>query len=149
WLFKDLPYDVLEDLEPVAQVVLANTIFIVKDDLPVNSLDEFVQLAKQKPGEISVGSYGMGSGSHIFIEQLNLKKDLDLLHVPYKGVGPLVNAILGKEVDAAFADPGSLSAYLDSGKFKILAATGTERFDILPEIKTFGEHGMDGFDLDG
>ena len=149
WLYKNLPYDVSTDLKPVSQVARSSDVFVVKSDLPVNTMAEFIDLVKKNPGKYSYGSYGNGTSSHIHGEQFKLINQIDLMHVPYRGSGPEVAAMLGGELTAAFIDITAISPHLKSDKFKILGVTGAERLRSLPETQTFKEMGMDGFESNG
>ncbi len=149
WLYKNLPYDVSTDLKPVSQLARSSDVFVVKSDLPVNTMAEFIALVKNNPGKYSYGSYGNGTSSHIHGEQFKLINQIDLMHVPYRGSGPEVAAMLGGELTSAFIDITAISPHLKSDKFKILGVTGAERLTSLPDTKTFKELGMEGFESNG
>ncbi len=149
WLYKGLPYDVEKELAPVSQVALSSDVFVVKHDLPVNTMEEFIAHVKQNPGKYSYGSYGNGTSSHLHGEQFKLVNGLDLMHVPYRGSGPEVTAMLGGELTAAFIDITAISPHLKSDKFKILGVTGAKRLTSLPDTRTFKEMGLNGFNSNG
>ena len=149
WLYKNLSYDVATDLKPVSQVARSSDVFVVKSDLPVNTMAEFIELVKKNPGKYSYGSYGNGTSSHIHGEQFKLINNIDLMHVPYRGSGPEVTAMLAGDLTSAFIDITAISPHLKSDKFKILGVTGADRLTSLPDTKTFKEMGMDGFESNG
>ncbi|WP_374667946.1 Bug family tripartite tricarboxylate transporter substrate binding protein [Ramlibacter sp.] len=140
----NLPYDPLKDFVPITRVAISPSILAVPKETPANNLKEFVALVKSQPGKFSFGTYGAGTSSHIQGSLLNLQGGLDMVHVPYQGGAPLVNAMLGNQLSAAFLDAGSSRPHLP--KFKLLATTGSQRLSWLPEVPTFKEQGMAGFE---
>src|SRR5690625_1089536 len=134
-LYDEVPYKV-EDLASISQIALSADFFVVHKDVPADTLDEFIQLVKNDPGKYNYGNYGNGTSSHMHGELLKLNNDLDLVAVPFQGAAPLVNAILGGQITAAFVDASSAHAHLDSERFKVLAITGKERHPAKPEVKT-------------
>lgn len=149
WLYKDLPYDVSKDLAPISQISRSSDVFVVKSDLPVNNMAEFIEYVQKNPGKYSYGSYGNGTSSHIHGEQFKLVNNIDLMHVPYRGSGPEVAAMLGGELTAAFIDITAISPHLKSEKLKVLGVTGADRLTSLPDTQTFKEMGMEGFNSNG
>jgi tripartite-type tricarboxylate transporter receptor subunit TctC len=148
-MMKNLPYDPLRDLAPVSQVVLSGNLFCVAAAVPANTLAEFIALAKGNPKIYNYGSFGTGSSSHIQGAILNLQAGLDMEHVPYKGSAPLLNDLMGGQLTAAFVDATTASPHLKSGKFKVLAAGGTQRNRATPGVATFQELGYPSFDWYG
>ncbi|MET3515860.1 tripartite-type tricarboxylate transporter receptor subunit TctC [Pseudacidovorax sp. 1753] len=140
----NLPYDPLKDFVPVTRVALSPSILAVPRSTPASNVREFVELVKAQPGKYSYGSYGAGSSSHIQGSLLNLQGGLDMVHVPYQGGAPLVNAMMGGQLSAAFVDAGSSRPHLP--KFKLLGITGTQRVSWLPDVPTFKEQGLTGFE---
>lgn len=147
-LYDEVPYEV-EDLASISQIALSADFFVVHKDVPADTLDEFIQLVKNDPGKYNYGNYGNGTSSHMHGELLKLNNDLDLVAVPFQGAAPLVNAILGGQITAAFVDASSAHAHLDSERFKVLAITGKERHPAKPEVKTMEELGQPGFEANG
>ena len=139
-----LPYDVMKDLQPLAQVASTNSVFLVPPSTPVGSLKEFIALAKAGPGKYNYGSYGVGTSSHIQGSLLNLQAGIDLTHVPYKGAAPLLQDLKGGQLASAFMDMATARPHLDS--FKALAVTGTQRNRTLPGVPTFAELGFQSFE---
>ncbi|WP_420997842.1 tripartite tricarboxylate transporter substrate binding protein [Cupriavidus sp. 30B13] len=148
-LYKRIPYDVARDFQPVSLLARSSDLFVVPNRVPAATLAEFVALAKASPGKLSYGSYGNGTSSHLHGELLKMQSGLDLAHIPYKGAAPLMGDVLGGQVDSAFVDVTSANSYLNSGKFKILAITGTQRYKSIPAVPTFAEAGFAGFEPSG
>ncbi|MBI5718236.1 MAG: tripartite tricarboxylate transporter substrate binding protein [Burkholderiales bacterium] len=139
-----LPYDVMKDLQPLAQVASTNSVLLVPPTTPAGSLKEFIALAKANPGKHNFGSYGVGTSSHIQGSLLNLQAGLDLVHVPYKGAAPLLQELKGGQLFSAFIDMATASPHL--GGFRALAVTGAQRNRNLPNVPTFAELGFHSFE---
>ncbi|WP_373769276.1 Bug family tripartite tricarboxylate transporter substrate binding protein, partial [Delftia acidovorans] len=148
-LYAKMPYDVLKDFAPVSQVALSSDLFVVPRDVPATTLQEFIALVKAHPGKYSNGNYGNGTSSHMHGELLRARAGLDLALIPYKGAAPLVNDVLGGQLSSAFIDVSSANAHLKSDKIRILAITGMQRHPALPEVPTFAELGLAGFEANG
>lgn len=149
WLYKDLPYDALKDLTPITQIARSSDLFLVNSKLGVNTFEEFVELAQKNPGKYSYGTYGNGTSSHIHGEQLKRIKNIDMTHIPYRGASPALQALLAGDLSAAFIDITTMTAFLDSDKFKVLGVTGTDRLKPLPDVRTFTEMGLEGYTSNG
>jgi tripartite-type tricarboxylate transporter receptor subunit TctC len=141
---KKLPYDVMKDLRPLAQVASTNSAFVVPPSTPATSLKEFIALARAHKGKYDFGSYGVGTSSHIQGSLLNQQAGLDLQHVPYKGAAPLLQDLKGGQLTSAFIDMATLRPQIDG--FKVLAVTGTQRNRLLPNVPTFAEQGFHSFE---
>lgn len=140
----NLPYDPLKDFTPITRVAISPSILAVPKETPASNAREFAALVKSQPGKFNFGSYGAGTSAHIQGSLLNLEGGLDMIHVPYQGGAPLVNAMLGNQLSAAFLDAGSSRPHLP--KFKLLGITGTQRLGWLPDVATFKEQGFNGFE---
>lgn len=145
-LYKKLPYDINKDFTPIGLVARSSDLFVVAADTPVKTLKEFVALVKKNPGKYSFGSYGAGSSSHIHGEMLNDQAKLDMVHVPYRGAAPLMQDLMGGQVNSAFVDSGSSRQHLGSERFKVLAVSGTRRLPALPNVPTLAELGYHSFE---
>lgn len=148
-LYKRVPYDVVRDFAPVSLVARSSDLFVVPNSVPANNMKEFIALVKARGGKFSYGSYGNGTSSHLHGELLKMQTGIDLVHIPYKGAAPLVNDVLGGQVDSAFVDVTSANSYLSSGRFKVLGITGTQRHPAIPNVPTFAEAGLGGFEPNG
>lgn len=148
-LYRKMPYNVERDFLPVSLIARSSDLFVVPSRVPARTLAEFVALAKASPGKLSYGSYGNGTSAHLHGEQLKIRAGIDIVHIPYKGAAPLVSDVLGGQVDSAFVDVTSANSYLNSGKFRVLGITGTQRHTALPAVPTFAEAGLSGFEPNG
>jgi tripartite-type tricarboxylate transporter receptor subunit TctC len=140
-LYDQLPYDPLKDFAPVAQLSAAPTILVVPNSLPVNSVADLVKLAKEKPGQLNYGSYGIGSAAHLAAELFQIAAGIKLFHIPYKGSGPvLIDLMSGSAKLSLFFDsiPASMP-HVKSGDLKALAVTGKARVPELPDVPTLAE----------
>jgi tripartite-type tricarboxylate transporter receptor subunit TctC len=126
-LFSKLSYDPLKDLVPVGLIGTAGLFLAVHPSLGVNTLNEFVALVKSKPGQYNYGSSGIGSVLHLALEALNSAFGLKMTHVPYKGSGESVPALLAGQVSAVYAALPSISAHVKSGKLKLVATSAPVR----------------------
>ena len=145
-LYNKLPYDPYKDFVAVSELASSPNTFVVKAELPAKTMKEFVALVKANPTKYNYGSYGNATSSHIHGEMLNVQSGVDLMHVPYKGAAPLVTDLLGGQVTSAFVDVASIRSHLNSGKVKVLAVTGAQRFKILPDVPTMAELGYKAFE---
>jgi tripartite-type tricarboxylate transporter receptor subunit TctC len=140
-LYKKMQYDPFKDLAPVSLVGASPNVLVVDPKLKVNSVKEFVALAKSQPGKLSYGSVGNGSASHLTMELFKEAAGIELVHVPYPG-SPQVNAaILGGQVAAGFVVPATAMPLVQAGKLKALATTTNVRSIVLPEYPTLAEAG--------
>lgn len=146
WLMK-LSYDPLKDLSAVVKVADSYSMLAVHKSHPAQTLEEFVAMAKAAPGKYSYGSWGPGTSTHLWGLQLGRQAGLDMIHVPYSGAAPVVNALLGEQITCAFLDAGSSRANADS--FRFLASVGTRRMPGRPALPTLREKGYGGFDQIG
>ena len=143
---RKLPYDAVKDFTPIAMVGGTPNILVVPPSLPVNTLKEFVTYAKAHPGKLSYGSSGPGTLTHLAMEQLKVEGDLDIVHVPYRGIGPAITDILGGQTQVLFPGLAAALPHIKAGKMKPLAVTGTKRHPLVPDVPTFEELGYKGFD---
>ena len=130
----------LEDLQPVGMLALTPIAFGVRESLPASTLKQYVALAKTRPGKLSYGSYGPGSGGHFVGELFNMAAGIDTVHVPYKGQPPALQDLIGGRIDAAVASLGNVNRY--PGKIKPLAVASATRFPSYPDVPTFAELGV-------
>lgn len=135
------------DMQPVIWLTsVANLIVVNPDKVKANTLAEFIEMARKHPGRHTYASAGNGSGNHLGGAMLEALAKIDLLHVPYKGGGPALNAVLGGEVDAAVADPLAALPHVKAGKLKALAVTSAKRAGALPDVPTVAESGVPGYE---
>jgi tripartite-type tricarboxylate transporter receptor subunit TctC len=143
---RKLPYDAIKDFTPIAMVGGTPNILIVPPSVPVSTLKEFVAYVRANPGKLSYGSSGPGTLTHLAMEQLKVAADLDIVHVPYRGIGPAITDILGGQTQALFPGLAAALPHIKAGKMKPLAVTGLKRHPLLPDVPTFEELGYKGFD---
>jgi tripartite-type tricarboxylate transporter receptor subunit TctC len=143
---RKLPYDAIKDFTPIAMVGGTPNILIVPPSVPVSTLKEFVVYVRANPGKLSYGSSGPGTLTHLAMEQLKVAADLDMTHVPYRGIGPAITDILGGQTQALFPGLAAALPHIRAGKMKPLAVTGATRHPLLPDVPTFEELGYKGFD---
>jgi tripartite-type tricarboxylate transporter receptor subunit TctC len=132
-------FDPVKDFQPVAAIATSPFVISVGASFPANTLAEFIAYVKSKPGEITYASAGTGSLTHVSSAVFLKSAGLDMVHVPYKGVGPAFTDLLAGHVAMVSASPVELKPYLDSGKIKPLAVTSSERSKQLPNVPTIGE----------
>jgi tripartite-type tricarboxylate transporter receptor subunit TctC len=149
FLFKKLPYDPEKDLTPVYNIAYAPPIFIVGAGVPVNTLQEFVALAKSKPGEIAYGSFGVGSVAQIDIEVLSARAGIRMNHIPYKGIADVLPALISNQIQFGYAGIPPALALIKQGRIKALAVSAPKRVALLPDVPTLEEAGFPGLDLRG
>ena len=148
-LFKNMPYDLLKDFAPVSQIIRTPFVLVVGPGVQANSAKEYLALARSNPGKITFGSSGVGSPFHLAAELMKSMAGVDMLHVPYKGSGPLSTALLSGEVMSAFAPIGPFIRHIRSGKLRALGIVTGYRTGILPDLPTLAEaFPLPGFALD-
>ena len=145
-LYKKLPFDALRDFAPVTLVVDQPNIMVAHPSLPAQSLKEFVALARSTPGKLTYGSAGTGSGTHLAMEMLLMKLDMKLIHVPYKGTGPALTALLGNEISIFMSTFASALPHVKGGRLRTFGVTSAKRAPALPEAPTVAESGVPGFE---
>jgi tripartite-type tricarboxylate transporter receptor subunit TctC len=144
-LYKSITYDVFRDFDPVALLAQSNFVLVTRADLAISNVQELIALAKASPGKLTMASYGIGSTAHVTMASFEEATKTSYLHVPYRGVGPVVNAILTGEVDTAFVTPHIVVGLQKAGKVKIIGAASLQRMSIVPDVPTLTEQGVDGF----
>jgi tripartite-type tricarboxylate transporter receptor subunit TctC len=146
-LYKDLPYDPVRDFAPISRVTSGVTVLVTHPSLPVNNAKELIALAKQK-GTLSYGSAGNGTISHLTGELFNQVAGVKLQHIPYKGAGFALTALLSNEVPVSFLSPITAHTQLKAGRVKALAVSAKERFPSVPDIPSATEAGLVGMEAE-
>jgi tripartite-type tricarboxylate transporter receptor subunit TctC len=141
---KPLPYDTLNDFVPVSLLATAPVILVAHPSVPAKTLQEFIALAKARPGELNYASGGIGASTHLGGELLKFVAGIDVRHVPYKGTGPAMNDLIGGHVQVMFSGISSARPYMDAGTLRALAVTGDTRNAAVPDVPTFAEVGLPG-----
>jgi len=142
----NLPFSIEKDLQPVVILAVSDQIVIVNPDVPAKTLKEFIALAKQRPGAFRHGSAGVGSSNHLAAELFKKVTGTDIVHVPYKGAGPSIAAVLGGEIQMNVSSTASTIGFIKAGRLRALASTGAKRGKALPELPTVAESGYPGFE---
>ena len=140
------PYDPLKDLLPISMAAEFANVLVVQPGLGVNSVADFVKLARSKPAIITYASSGIGGAGHLAGELLRSVAKIDIVHVPYKGGGPAMQGFLGGQVDSFFATPISSISQIRAGKAKAVATTGSKRAALMPDVPTVAEAGYQGYE---
>jgi tripartite-type tricarboxylate transporter receptor subunit TctC len=140
-LRPSFPFSLTRDFAPAAEIGTLSFILLANKSLPVNSLADLIKLAKEKPGQLNCASSGVGTTAHLGCEMLNRYAGVNIVHVPYKGVGPAMVDLLGGRVQIFFSVP-TAAAQVQSGEVKALAVTGKKRLSILPDVPTVAEAGV-------
>ena len=146
-LLRKLPYDPVKDFAPITIVATSPTVLVVHASLPVNSVKELIALAKAKPGEINYGSAPPGSTTFLAGELFKSMADVNIVRVTYKGTGPLLNSLLGGEVQLSFPSAGAVAPHIASGRLKGLAVTSPERSLLVPDLPTVAASGLPGYQM--
>jgi tripartite-type tricarboxylate transporter receptor subunit TctC len=146
-LFSKLPYAPLKDLAPVSLIGTSPLYLVAHPSVPVNLLKDVVALAKAQPGKLNYGSSGIGSIHHLATESLKAGFGIDIVHVPYKGTGQSVPALLGGQVALLYSALPSIAGHLKEGKVKMLAVSTAKRSPQTPDVPTVAESGIPGYDF--
>jgi tripartite-type tricarboxylate transporter receptor subunit TctC len=145
-LYKKLPYNALRDLAPISLATEQPNIIVVHPSLQAKSFQEFVALARAQPGKLNFGSAGLGSGTHLAMEMLIMSQKIQLTHIPYKGTGPAVAALLGNEINTFMSTFASALPHVKAGRLRALAVTTRTRAKPLPDVPTVEQSGVPGFE---
>jgi tripartite-type tricarboxylate transporter receptor subunit TctC len=146
-MYKKMPYDVLRDLAPITQLVSLPNVLVVHPSQPYKTLGDFIAAAKAKPGQINFASAGVGSNLHLSMELLKAKAGIDVVHVPYKGVGPAMSDLIGGHVASMVSNVASAKPHIDSGKLRPLGVTSRARASALPNVPSIAESGVKDYEV--
>lgn len=141
-----LPYDALADFTPVGMIGATPNVLVVNAALPVQTLAQFVDHLRTRPGQLNYGSAGQGSLTHLTMELFKLATKTFLVHLPYRGIAPAFTDLLGGQTQAMFPGLAAALPHIRSGRVRALAVTGRSRHPLLPEVPTLVESGFEGFD---
>ena len=146
-VYKKLPYDFQKDLAPVTTVALVPNVLVVNPNVPAKNVKELLALAKADPDKLTYGSNGNGTGQHLIGSQFESMGGVKILHVPYKGSGPLTTDLLGGQITMSFDTITPVLQQIKAGKLRALAVTTGKRSPALPDVPTLDEAGLKGFIL--
>lgn len=147
YIFPKLPYDANKDFVPITLISKVPSLYVVHPDLPVKNLNEFVAYAKSKPGQLNYGSAGNGSAGHLAFEFLKMATDTFMLHVPYRGTGPMLTDLMAGRLQAAAVGAPALLQFIKAGKLRCIATGTSTRLPQLPDVATVAEQGYKGFEM--
>ena len=145
-LYRKLPYDTLRDFAPISLVADQPNILVAHPSLPAKSLGEFVALARSQPGKLTYASAGTGAGTHLAMELLMMSQKIDLVHVPYKGTGPALTALLGNQISVFFSTFASALPHVKAERLRAYAVTSLKRAGTLAAVPTVAESGVPGYE---
>ena len=152
-IYKKLPYDPVKSFAPVCLMAIVPSVLVVNPSLPVRSTAELIAYAKANPGKLAYGSAGLGSTSHLTTEYFKLATGTDILHVPYKGVGPMLTDLVSGQLSMGLNGAPAVMPHVSSGRLRALAVSSLTRLPSLPDIPTLAESGaqwgLKGFEANG
>ena len=141
------PYDAVKDFTPVATIVSHEQVLVLNAQVPANNLLELIALAKSRPGQLNYATSGAGGPSHLTTEMFSLQAGIKMQHIPYKGAGQSMTDLIGGQVQLNFSNPINVVAHIKAGRVKGLASSGAHRSPVLPQVPTFPEAGLPGFEV--
>src|SRR5690625_3558687 len=151
WLFSEIPFDAEKDFEAVSNMVVVPNVLVMNkehaDELGIDTIADLIQYAKENPNKLDYGSGGNGSGGHLAGELFKKQAGIDVVHIPYNGGAPAQKALLAAEVDFTFDNLATAAPNIQNGMLKALAVTTEERSEILPELPTMKESGLEDFSI--
>lgn len=147
WLHSKVPFDVVNDFAPVAQLATTPLVLFAGPSSPATDLKSIIAYARSNPGKLSVGTPGMGTPHSLAALMLNAAAGIDITQVPYKGTAPALNDLLGGQIPLMWATPNVVMQYVQNGKVKALAVGSPQRVALLPNVPTVAENGVSGFDV--
>jgi tripartite-type tricarboxylate transporter receptor subunit TctC len=147
YIFDKLPYDPVQSFRPISLLAKVPSLYVVRPELPVKNLKEFVALARSKPGQLNYGSAGNGSAGHLAFEYLKMATNIFVVHVPYRGTGPQLTDLMGGRLDAAAVGAPAVLQFIKAGKLRCIATGSAQRLAQLPDVPTVAEQGFAGFEM--
>jgi tripartite-type tricarboxylate transporter receptor subunit TctC len=148
-IYKNLRYDPVKSFAPVSLMAMVPSVLVVNPQVPAANAAELIAYARAHPGKLTYGSAGNGSTSHLTTEYFKLATGTDILHVPYKGIGPMLTDLISGQLSMGLNGAPAVMAHVNSGRLRALAVSGLKRLDSLPQLPTLDESGVPGFDASG
>lgn len=142
-----MPYDAVTDFAPVATMVGTETLMVINPQVPANNLQEFIALAKSKPGQLNFATSGSGTTNHLAIELFSILAGIKMQHIPHKGAGPAVTDLIGGQVQMFMNNALPLTPFVKAGRIRAIAVSGETRLVSLPEVPTFTQAGLPGYEV--
>ena len=146
-LIPYLPYDAIKDFAPVATVTNSENVLVLNLSVPANNLQEFIALAKSRPGLLNYAAVGTGGPQHLAAELFSSMTGVRMQHIPYKGAAQTFTDLIGGQVQLLFSNPLNAIPHIKTGQLKAIAVTGETRLSALPQVPTFAEAGLPGFGM--
>jgi tripartite-type tricarboxylate transporter receptor subunit TctC len=146
-LLPKLPYDTIRDFAPVGTLGSTELVMVLHPSVPANNLQEFIVLAKSRPGQLNFASAGAGGVIHLAGELFNMMTGVKIQHIAYKGTPPALTDLIGGQVQLSYIVPLSVAPHIKSGRLRAIAISGETRLPTLPQVPTFTEAGLPGFDV--
>jgi tripartite-type tricarboxylate transporter receptor subunit TctC len=146
-LYKDTQYDIPRDFKPIVRVGIAPLAIVANPKFPPNTIQELIAMAKARPNFILYGSGGSGSVTHLSFELLKAQAGIEMTHVPYKSIAPMLNDILGNQIPLGSPALASAVGHVKAGTLKVLAVTSAKRSSLFPDVPTVAEAGLPGYDV--
>ncbi len=147
YIFSKLQYDAERDFTPITLIAKVPSLYVIHPDLPVKDLKEFLAYAKARPGQLNYGSAGNGSAGHLAMEYLKMASGTFMLHVPYRGTGPMLTDLMAGRLQAAAVGAPALLPFIKAGKLRCIATGTSVRLPQLPDVPTVAEQGIKGFEM--
>lgn len=146
-LYRKAKYDPVKDFDPIIQVVATALILVVHPTSPFKSVGEMVAYAKSNPGKLTYGSAGSGATGHLAMELLKSIAGIDIVHIPYKGTGPVITDLIGGQIQMTIGSAAPTLPQVRTGKLRALAVTSKTRLSVLPEVPTIAESGLPTYEV--
>jgi tripartite-type tricarboxylate transporter receptor subunit TctC len=146
-LYKNLQYDALRDLAPVSVLAESPNLLVASQSVPAKDLGELVALARSKPGALNYSSAGAGTSQHLAGELFKMRTGTDIVHIPYKGTAPSLAGVMSGEVQFSFANVPAILGHVRSGRLRALAVAGAQRSELMPDVPTMKEAGVQGVEV--
>ena len=147
FIFPKLPYDPIKDFTPITLISKVPSLYVVHPDLPVKNLKDFVAYAKARPGQLNYGSAGNGSAGHLAFEYLKMASQTFMVHVPYRGTGPMLTDLMAGRLQAAAVGAPALLQFIKAGRLRCIATGSAARLPQLPDVPTVAEQGYKNFEM--
>lgn len=145
-LMAKVPFDPLTELVPVGAITVEQLVLVTSPATGIHTFAELLEAVQTDSGRYAFGSFGVGSTSHLVLNEINKAAGVDIIHAPYRGAAPAVQAVLGGEVALALSNLGTVQQHIEAGRLTPLAVTGKQRYRFIPDIPTFSELGIAGFE---
>jgi tripartite-type tricarboxylate transporter receptor subunit TctC len=148
-LYRHVPFDIEKDLAPISLIAKMPFLLVVPSSNPANSVQDLIAMAKAKPGQLSFGSYGSGTASHLSVVKFAKAAGIELVHIPYKGTAPALTDLMSGRLSLMISDIGPSLPFIKTGQLKALAITSAQRSPLMPNLPTVAESGLAGYEASG